>query len=61
MLRADDRERDRIEQDGILRRQEMELKYGVSLAQTQAEINAKMAVDRERMQMETQQPMQPMQ
>jgi hypothetical protein len=61
MLRADDRERDRIEQDGILRRQEMELKYGVSLAQTQAEINAKMAVDRERMQMEAQQPMQPMQ
>jgi hypothetical protein len=33
----------------------------VSLAQTQAEINAKMAVDRERMQMEAQQPMQPMQ
>jgi hypothetical protein len=61
MLRADDRERDRIEQDGILRRQEMELKYGVSLAQTQAEINAKMAVDRERMQMEAQQLMQPMQ
>ena len=58
MLRADDRERDRIEQDGILRRQEMELKYGVSLAQTQAEINAKMAVDRERMQMQAQQPMQ---
>jgi hypothetical protein len=61
MLRADDRERDPFEQDGILRRQEMELKYGVSLAQTQAEINAKMAVDRERMQMEAQQLMQPMQ
>jgi hypothetical protein len=52
MIRADDRERDRIAQDGILKRQEMELKYQVNLAATQAEIDAKVAMDRERMQMQ---------
>lgn len=52
MIRADDRERDRIAQDGILKRQEMELKYQVDLAATQAEIDAKVAMDRERLQMQ---------
>jgi hypothetical protein len=62
MIRADDRERDRIAQDGVLRRQEMELKYGVSLAQTQAEIDAKVNMDRERMQLDAiAQAVQPMQ
>ncbi len=41
----DDRERDRIEQDGILRRYELELKYGVQIQS--AEINAAMNTDRE--------------
>jgi hypothetical protein len=41
----DDRERDRIEQDGILRRYELELKYGVQIQS--AEINAAMNKDRE--------------
>jgi len=41
---ADDRERDRIEQDGILRRYKLELKYGVQIQS--AEINA--AMERER-------------
>ena len=41
----DDRERDRIEQDGILRRYELELKYGVQIQS--AEINAAMNRDRE--------------
>jgi hypothetical protein len=45
MIRADDRERDRIEQDGILRRYEMELKYNTQI-QT-AEINASMNKNRE--------------
>jgi len=45
MLRSDDRERDRIEQDGILRRYELELKYGVQIQN--AEINAAMNLDRE--------------
>lgn len=45
MMRADDRERDRIEQDGILRRYEMELKYNTQI-QT-AEINAAMNKNRE--------------
>jgi hypothetical protein len=45
MIRADDRERDRIEQDGILRRYEMELKYNTQI-QT-AEINAALNKDRE--------------
>ena len=45
MLMADDRERDRIEQDGILRRYELELKYGVQIQS--AEINAAMNKDRE--------------
>jgi hypothetical protein len=45
MIRADDRERDRIEQDGILRRYEMELKYNTQI-QT-AEIDAAMNKDRE--------------
>ena len=45
MLMADDRERDRIEQDGILRRYELELKYGVQIQS--AEINAAMNTDRE--------------
>jgi hypothetical protein len=45
MIRADDRERDRIEQDGILRRYEMELKYNTQI-QT-AEINAAMNKNRE--------------
>jgi len=44
-LLADDRERDRIEQDGILRRYELELKYGVQIQS--AEINAAMNKDRE--------------
>ena len=62
MIRADDRERDRIAQDGVLRRQEMELKYGVSLAQAQAEIDAKVNMDRERMQLDAiAQAVQPMQ
>lgn len=45
MIMADDRERDRIEQDGILKRYELELKYGVQI-QT-AEIDAAMNKDRE--------------
>jgi hypothetical protein len=45
MIRSDDRERDRIEQDGILRRYEMELKYNTQI-QT-AEIDAAMNKDRE--------------
>jgi hypothetical protein len=45
MIRADDRERDRIEQDGILRRYEMELKYNTQI-QT-AEINAALNKNRE--------------
>ena len=45
MIMADDRERDRIEQDGILRRYELELKYGVQIQS--AEINAAMNTDRE--------------
>ena len=52
MIRADDRERDRIAQDGVLKRQEMELKYQVNLAATQAEIDARVAMDRERMQLD---------
>jgi len=52
MIRADDRERDRIAQDGVLKRQEMELKYQVNLASTQAEIDARVAMDRERMQLD---------
>jgi hypothetical protein len=69
MLRADDRERDRIEQDGILRRYELELKYGVQIQN--AEIQAAMNLDREAIRQEaalnqvvvnaaTQQPPQPM-
>ena len=69
MIRADDRERDRIEQDGILRRYELELKYGVQIQN--AEIQAAMNVDREAIRQEaamnqavidavTQQPPQPM-
>ena len=45
MIMDDDRERDRIEQDGILRRYELELKYGVQIQS--AEINAAMNTDRE--------------
>jgi hypothetical protein len=45
MIMDDDRERDRIEQDGILRRYELELKYGVQIQS--AEINAAMNKDRE--------------
>ena len=45
MILMDDRERDRIEQDGILRRYELELKYGVQIQS--AEINAAMNTDRE--------------
>jgi hypothetical protein len=45
MIMYDDRERDRIEQDGILRRYELELKYGVQIQS--AEINAAMNKDRE--------------
>jgi len=45
MIMADDRERDRIEQDGILRRYELELKYGVQIQS--AEIEAAMNKDRE--------------
>lgn len=69
MMRSDDRERDRIEQDGILRRYELELKYGVQIQS--AEIQAAMNVDREAIRQEaamnqaaiaaaTQQPPQPM-
>ena len=69
MIRSDDRERDRIEQDGILRRYELELKYGVQIQN--AEIQAAMNVDREAIRQEaamnqavidavTQQPPQPM-
>jgi hypothetical protein len=69
MIRSDDRERDRIEQDGILRRYELELKYGVQIQS--AEIQAAMNVDREAIRQEaamsqaaieaaTQQPPQPM-
>lgn len=45
MIMSDDRERDRIEQDGILRRYELELKYGVQIQN--AEIDAAMNRDRE--------------
>ncbi len=45
MIMSDDRERDRVEQDGILRRYELELKYGVQIQS--AEINAAMNTDRE--------------
>jgi hypothetical protein len=45
MLLSDDRERDRIEQDGILRRYDLELKYGVQIQS--AEIEAAMNKDRE--------------
>ena len=45
MILSDDRERDRIEQDGILRRYELELKYGVQIQS--AEIDAAMNRDRE--------------
>jgi hypothetical protein len=45
MIMSDDRERDRIEQDGILKRYELELKYGVQIQS--AEINAAMNKDRE--------------
>ena len=45
MIMSDDRERDRVEQDGILRRYELELKYGVQIQS--AEINAAMNRDRE--------------
>jgi hypothetical protein len=45
MILSDDRERDRIEQDGILRRYELELKYGVQIQS--AEIEAAMNKDRE--------------
>jgi hypothetical protein len=45
MIMADDREPDRIEQDGILRRYELELKYGVQIQS--AEIDAAMNRDRE--------------
>jgi hypothetical protein len=45
MILMDDRERDRIEQDGILRRYELELKYGVQIQS--AEIEAAMNKDRE--------------
>jgi len=45
MIMDDDRERDKIEQDGILRRYELELKYGVQIQS--AEINAAMNTDRE--------------
>jgi hypothetical protein len=69
MIRADDRERDRIEQDGILRRYELELKYGAQIQN--AEIQAAMNVDREAIRQDaamnqaaidaaTQQPPQPM-
>jgi hypothetical protein len=61
MIMSDDRERDRVEQDGILRRYELELKYGVQIQS--AEINAAMNKDRELIRqqaaMSTQQP-QPM-
>jgi hypothetical protein len=45
MIMSDDRERDRVEQDGILRRYELELKYGVQIQS--AEIEAAMNKDRE--------------
>lgn len=60
MILSDDRERDRIEQDGILRRYELELKYGVQIQS--AEINAAMNKDRELIRQQaamSQQPQQP--
>jgi hypothetical protein len=45
MIRTDDRERDRIELDGILRRYDMELKYNTQIQS--AEINAALNKDRE--------------
>jgi hypothetical protein len=51
MMRVDDRERDRIEQDGILRRYEMELKYNTQIQS--AEINAALNKDREVIRQET--------
>jgi hypothetical protein len=44
-IMSDDRERDRIEQDGILRRYELELKYGVQIQS--AEIDYAMNRERE--------------
>jgi len=65
MIRIDDRERDRIEQDGILRRYDMELKYNTQIQS--AEINAALNKDREAIRQETaliqavaNQPQQPM-
>ena len=51
MIRTDDRERDRIELDGILRRYDMELKYNTQIQS--AEINAALNKDREVIRQET--------
>ena len=45
MIRSDDRERDRIELDGLLRKYDMELKYNTQIQS--AEINAALNKDRE--------------
>ena len=45
MIRVDDRERDRIELDGLLRKYDMELKYNTQIQS--AEINAALNKDRE--------------
>ena len=45
MIRTDDRERDRIELDGLLRKYDMELKYNTQIQS--AEINAALNKDRE--------------
>jgi hypothetical protein len=51
MIRIDDRERDRIEQDGILRKYDLELKYNTQIQS--AEINAALNKDREVIRQET--------
>jgi hypothetical protein len=51
MIRIDDRERDRIEQDGLLRKYDLELKYNTQIQS--AEINAALNKDREVIRQET--------
>lgn len=51
MIRVDDRERDRIEQDGLLRKYDLELKYNTQIQS--AEINAALNKDREVIRQET--------
>jgi hypothetical protein len=51
MIRIDDRERDRIEQDGLLRKYDLELKYNTQIQS--AEIDAALNKDREVIRQET--------